>query len=116
MAVCHPGLQIRASRQKDSIESRLHKVVVNVRPQLLVVGAVAVVIPTQHVRLPPLSAVHPRHPTQLRHDRVLVRAELTRVYRTTCLLLLLRHSLLLGLGRLRRCHTGMVLTEMARVG
>lgn len=104
MAVCHLGQQIRASRQKDSLESRLHKVVVHVRPQLLVVVAA--------VRLSPLSSVHPCHPAQLRHYRVLVWAELTRIHRTTWLLLL-RQRLLLGLWRW--CHTGMVLTQMARV-
>lgn len=44
---------------------------VNVRSQLLVV-VVAVIIPTQHVRLSPLPTVHPCHPAQLRHDGVLV--------------------------------------------
>lgn len=45
---------------------------VNVRSQLLVVVAAVVIIPTQHVRLSPLPTVHPRHPTQLGHDGVLV--------------------------------------------
>lgn len=56
------------------MESRLHMVetvVVNVRSQLLVVVA-AVIIPTQPVRLSPLPTMHPRHPTQLGHDGVLV--------------------------------------------
>lgn len=44
---------------------------VNVRSQLLV-AAVAVIIPTQDVRLHRLPAVHPRHPAQLGHDGVLV--------------------------------------------
>lgn len=45
---------------------------VNVRSQLLVVVAAVVVIPTQHVRRPPLPTVHPCHPAQLGHDGVLV--------------------------------------------
>lgn len=47
---------------------------VNVRSQLLVVVVVVVVavIPTHHVRLSALPTMHPCHPTQLGHDRVLV--------------------------------------------
>lgn len=98
-----------------SLESRLHQVqtvVVHVRSQLLAAAAVAAVIPTQHVRRRPLAAVQSRHPAQLRHDGVLVRAELTGIHgasRRRLLLLLLWRQLL------RRRHAGVMLREVARV-
>lgn len=59
---------------------------VNVRSQILVVVA-AVIVSAQHVRLPPL---HPSHAAQLGYDGILLRRELTGIYRSTWLLLLLR--------------------------
>lgn len=59
----------KRSEHENHEESQLQAVVVNVRSQILAVVAAAAVVPTQHVRLPPL---HPSHPTQLGYDGILL--------------------------------------------